>query len=55
MPWRKVVPPPDGPVTWREGFSLLFRCIVVAAVLVAICMEPFASRLGCSRNETTAF
>jgi len=36
MPWRKVVPPPDGPVTWREGFSLLFRCIVVAAVLVAI-------------------
>jgi len=36
MPWRKVVPPPDGPVTWPEVFSVLCRCLVLAAMLVAI-------------------
>jgi len=36
MPWRKVVPPPDGPVTWTEVFSIVSRCIVAAAVLVAL-------------------
>jgi len=36
MPWRKVVPPPEGPLTWLEYFYILIRCTAVAGVLVAV-------------------